>query len=334
MEQAVNSILRQSYKNLEIIVIDDGSQDKTLEKLYSFSDSRIKVYSNRYNLGYLQTVNSAFDLCSGKYIGFQDADDVSHPERIESQVRALENNSGASVALTQCIYQMAGKEAKKTASSFPAKKIEAVKKLLSGETKIFCGASIVVKRAALLRVGKFRLLFDRVGAEHVDWFFRALRTEDFVTIDRPLYIYKIHPNSFSRTLSENPLKFHSLQLALLSFIVFHETGVDPLSDDELTNIITSSIVEPYFKDKGRFKYAIGLNHLRNENSLAAIQTTLDCFLEGRVYLGLKLFLTSVFYLGILKWLPEQFTRTIISKRNLIFVRKIRLLINSNSGRYL
>lgn len=76
LEKAINSIVNQSYRNLEIIVINDGSVDHSHLIVTSFTDSRIK-YIKQDNQGLSKTLNSAIRIASGKYICRMDADDIS-----------------------------------------------------------------------------------------------------------------------------------------------------------------------------------------------------------------------------------------------------------------
>lgn len=94
VEQAVRSIMEQSYKNLEILVANDCSTDETLEilKKLACEDSRIKVINNEVNLQIVKTLNKLIDLSNGKYIARMDADDISLPDRILHQVSFLEKN--------------------------------------------------------------------------------------------------------------------------------------------------------------------------------------------------------------------------------------------------
>ena len=95
VEEAVMSIVKQTYSNLEILVIDDGSTDNTgciLQELAK-KDNRIKYIKNTTNLKLIKTLNKGLDLCKGKYIARMDADDISLPERIEKQVIFLEKHS-------------------------------------------------------------------------------------------------------------------------------------------------------------------------------------------------------------------------------------------------
>jgi len=93
--EAIQSIQNQTYKNLEIIVIDDGSVDDTykiVEKLAK-DDNRIKLYRNEKNLKIVKTLNRALTIAKGEYIARMDGDDISAPDRIEKKVKFLELNN-------------------------------------------------------------------------------------------------------------------------------------------------------------------------------------------------------------------------------------------------
>lgn len=94
VEQAVRSVMEQTYQNLEIICCDDCSTDNTLEILEKLAveDSRITIVKNDSNLKIVKTLNKLIGLAQGKYIARMDADDISLPERIEKQVSFLESN--------------------------------------------------------------------------------------------------------------------------------------------------------------------------------------------------------------------------------------------------
>lgn len=92
--QALNSILNQTYKNIEIIVVDDGSNDRTVSKINSLNDARLKIISQS-NKGASTARNNAFKLSVGTYIKFMDADDVLSNNCIEQQVNALTNKDNS-----------------------------------------------------------------------------------------------------------------------------------------------------------------------------------------------------------------------------------------------
>lgn len=94
IRQSIDSILNQTYKNIEVIIIDDASTDGTWKIIqeYSNKDKRIKAYRNRYNIYIAANRNKLLKLAKGKYIAWQDADDISMPNRLEHQYRYLEKH--------------------------------------------------------------------------------------------------------------------------------------------------------------------------------------------------------------------------------------------------
>lgn len=94
VKEAIESIQNQTYKNIEIIVIDDGSVDNTykiVEKLAK-DDNRLKLYKNQKNLKIVKTLNRALSLSNGEYIARMDGDDISAPDRIEKKIKFLKEN--------------------------------------------------------------------------------------------------------------------------------------------------------------------------------------------------------------------------------------------------
>jgi glycosyltransferase involved in cell wall biosynthesis len=89
--QALESMLRQTYRDLEILAIDDGSRDSTLRILqeYAERDARVRVLANPTNRGLIETLNRGVAEARGELIARMDADDVAAPERIERQVEVL-----------------------------------------------------------------------------------------------------------------------------------------------------------------------------------------------------------------------------------------------------
>ena len=90
IEETINSILNQSYKDLEIIIIDDSSKDNTLEKIKSFKDSRIKYLQNKYNLGLTKNINKMVSNAKGRFCILLGQDDVLMPDHIEKIIKKFE----------------------------------------------------------------------------------------------------------------------------------------------------------------------------------------------------------------------------------------------------
>ncbi len=89
---AIESILFQTFKNFEFIIVNDGSTDQTLEIINSYVDPRIIVLNNKFNMKIVRSLNYGLQSCKGKYIARMDADDISHLNRLETQVQFLESN--------------------------------------------------------------------------------------------------------------------------------------------------------------------------------------------------------------------------------------------------
>lgn len=89
---AIQSILNQTYETLELIIVEDCSVDKTLEKIYSFRDKRIRLFKNVRNKGIAYSTNYGLEQSQGKYIALLDDDDVAFPERLQLQVDYMEKH--------------------------------------------------------------------------------------------------------------------------------------------------------------------------------------------------------------------------------------------------
>lgn len=104
LRPAVQSIIDQTFKNWELIIINDCSTDSTADILAEFAakDERVKVHPNEVNLRLPKSLNRAISLCNGKYIARMDADDISLPDRLEKQYAFMEENPD--VALSSCRF--------------------------------------------------------------------------------------------------------------------------------------------------------------------------------------------------------------------------------------
>ncbi len=92
LDFAISSVLNQTYSNWELILINDGSKDNSLEIARSYDDSRIKIFSDGRNMGLSFRLNQLVDLASGEYFARMDADDIMHFDRLKIQVKYLEEN--------------------------------------------------------------------------------------------------------------------------------------------------------------------------------------------------------------------------------------------------
>jgi glycosyltransferase involved in cell wall biosynthesis len=105
LELALNSILTQTFRNFEFIIVDDHSTDGSFEILmeYAKKNKKIKLFRNTKNRGVSETVKKAIRQCRGEYIARMDADDVSLPTRLEKQLKYLEQNKDTVALGGQCL---------------------------------------------------------------------------------------------------------------------------------------------------------------------------------------------------------------------------------------
>ena len=94
INQAIDSTLFQTYENIELIIVDDNSTDRTMEICESYEDPRIRIYQKAkgQERGLAESRNLGVSKANGSYVVFQDADDVSYSDKVEKQVKAAEEN--------------------------------------------------------------------------------------------------------------------------------------------------------------------------------------------------------------------------------------------------
>lgn len=100
LQEAMDSILNQTFIDFEFLIINDASTDKSVDIIRSYDDSRVRLIHNEKNLKLAATLNKGIDLAKGKYIARMDADDISLPERLEKQVNFMDENQDVDICGT------------------------------------------------------------------------------------------------------------------------------------------------------------------------------------------------------------------------------------------
>lgn len=93
IEECVSSVLQQTYKNIEVIIVDDASEDNSLELLKNFKDNRIKIIELKQNVGAALARNKGIENATGELICFLDSDDYWFLDKLEKQVSFIEDNN-------------------------------------------------------------------------------------------------------------------------------------------------------------------------------------------------------------------------------------------------
>ncbi len=183
---------------MELIIVDDGSNDNSIEVLKNFSDLEyLKVVKLDVNVGFCNALNEGIKVANGKYILRIDPDDLINPDRIEKQVNFLESNSSIDVVGSNVIYFSTETKNDIISSNFPLKHEAIVKEFLSGELGIQHPSSMI--RASVMK--KFRYNQENVLAEDYEIFASMIQAgHRFANIAEPLTRMRIHDNSVSTNI--------------------------------------------------------------------------------------------------------------------------------------
>lgn len=220
IEEAIISILRQTYKNFTFLIINDGSTDKTGEIISKFKekDSRIEYYQ-RTNKGLIDTLNEGISLCRTELIARMDADDVAFPNRIERQVSFMNTHPEVSVCGTGMVYYETGK-----INILPASN-DHLKIITLFSPPVF-HPTVMMRRNAILSIGGYKK--TAYCAEDFDLWERMIHSGFlFSNIQLPLLKYRVHlqkNRTFYHTQMEDTVhKIHARQLDRLGMPTDHKS---------------------------------------------------------------------------------------------------------------
>lgn len=256
LAQSITSILSQTYPELEVLACDDKSTDNSLLILQSFNDSRLKVLTNDTNLGYLRTINKLMELASGDFIAFQDADDVSHPERIAEQINFLALNP--SVGLVGTNFSTIDTKGKiKNQFNQLTDPAEISEQIMCNNP--FQKPSILFRRNIYDTIGGFREGFLKLKniSEDYDWLLRASEKFALANINgrEPLYFYRSVPTAMTKLYAHVNQNFGE-KIAQYLATERRLNGIDSLEkgDWKALATLTDHLSLPYLADPSRFYY--------------------------------------------------------------------------------
>ncbi len=255
--EAIESILNQTYLNVELLICDDGSKDKSYEICANYCDKRIRVWRNDKNLGNQFTCNFLFEQASGEFITIQDSDDFSDPHRIEKQVNFLISNPKIGLVGTNAEVLNENKEHLKY-YAYPQDNIELKKLLDNGAKPPFSAATVMIRKKVYNQVGGYRLYFNKIGAADYDWIYRVSEKHQVANLPESLYYIRKHRSSFTKSFSSNPLRHISPEIAFFLHNQRRQLGYDDLltgSHSALNTFINGKIKK--YKDPSvlYFEYA-------------------------------------------------------------------------------
>jgi len=197
IKETIQSVLNQTWQDFELLIINDGSQDATLEVIKSIQDPRIKIFSYP-NAGSSASRNRGIAIAKGEYISFIDADDLWTADKLEAQYKALQENSQAAVAYSWTDHI---DESGQFLRSGPQQSFTGdVYARLLLEDFIGNGSNPLIRAQAFAEVGDF----DESLAHSEDWdlWLRLAARYHFVAVPSPQILYRMRVSSKSFNIKE------------------------------------------------------------------------------------------------------------------------------------
>jgi hypothetical protein len=191
---AIESLISQTFSDFELIVINDGSTDRSADIIETFHDDRIHVL-HQANQGLAATLNRGISLARGKYVARQDQDDLSHPDRISLQVAYMEDHPDC-VLLGSWAQIMEMDRLVERFHRHPVDEFKLRYQLLFNNP--FVHSSVLLRRSALLQVGGYTTDPNRQPPEDYELWSRLSRIGSVANIGEVLLTYREIPGSMSR----------------------------------------------------------------------------------------------------------------------------------------
>lgn len=190
LRKSLQSVFLQTEKDFEVLVVDDGSSDKTVEWLQSLNDSRLRVLTNKFTKGACGARNTGIDAAKGGWIAFLDSDDWWHPEKLNQTKQAIGKQPNYNVFYSACYYvDAAGYENPMPTPGVSGNILQQLGRM--NPVRGFSG--LVVKKQSLLTAGSFD---EQLPArQDIDLYFRLSVKEDFYYINERLAYISFFSNN-------------------------------------------------------------------------------------------------------------------------------------------
>lgn len=219
IKSAIKSILEQTFREFELIVVDDGSTDNTLVILQTFSqqDSRVKVIQSQHG-GLSQALNQGIGEARYPWIGQMDADDVDLPERLQKQIDAIQSNPQVADWGTYAYPINSRDRVLGVARTGPTTEQEFHDIRNNGHLVQLIHPTVLLQKEVVLAVGGHKSEFEPV--EELELFDRMTTYGPTLAIPEPLLRYRVHSSSvsmqrffFQRVLMRYVVARHRARLA-------------------------------------------------------------------------------------------------------------------------
>ncbi|HEX7706052.1 MAG TPA: glycosyltransferase family 2 protein [Thermoanaerobaculia bacterium] len=195
--RAIRSVQDQTCDSIEIIVVDDASEDDTVNVVSRLDDPRVRLIVNETNRGPGGAKNAGVNAARGEYIAFLDSDDEWLPQKLERQLRAMSAADASPMSVTSCWIEPGN------GSRFVRRYIthrDSLTAIASGEMYNF-GSTSMIRRSCFSEVGAIRE--DLTRFEDVEWMLRYSLRNEFLVLEEPLSVIASSGSPSRSTVAES-----------------------------------------------------------------------------------------------------------------------------------
>lgn len=282
---AMDSIIAQTYHNWELLIADDGSSDGTRRIIDRYEDPRIKRFHNDHNIGLVKSWNKLLSYASGAFVAWQDADDISSPNRLQVLVDFMCTNTDVMLCGSSGVRHI-GLTGERQQLTYPLTD-EAIRASITQERIFpFLGPTRMIRREVLREVKGFREFFDGLGGEDIDFVLRITERFSVANVPDVLYMYRYTrgSNSRKRATDKTYLKLYIQQIAFfLAEQRQRNRGLDGLMDsgnEAELNAFVEGLKSLYERDKSVVYRRATLTSLNGRDYTAALINMAYSLLSG------------------------------------------------------
>jgi len=210
LEKAINSVLSQSFKDFEYILVNDGSSDNSIQVVRSFSDPRIRLLGHEKNKGVAYSRNVGIKASSSEFISFLDSDDELMSDFLERSTLKLEKSSEKVGFVWTGKYYVNSSKVSVAPGWIPERNANSLFDSFLRQLQVGIGGGVTIKRFVFNEVGLFDERME--AAEDTDFFLRAAKKFDAEIINEPLI--KINKTSNSRLSSSYKKLAHAYSIII------------------------------------------------------------------------------------------------------------------------
>lgn len=218
LKEAIESVLNQTYRDFELIIINDGSTDRSADIIehYASKDSRI-VYVNQENRGLAKTLNVGLILANGRYIARMDADDICLPNRFEEQIKYLQLHPA--VKLLGTAVELIDKDGGKVCVDVPYTGSEFLKSFMFKVGNPFKHPTIIACTETVKECGGFNELIGKYFEDYFLWS-KIAQKHKVDILPKVLLKYRITPGSIMSSIKSR--EFSDFMLKIINKGFFTE----------------------------------------------------------------------------------------------------------------